>query len=456
MSSGYLALLDFGFSTAIVKFVARHHARDDIAALNQVFSAAMLLYCCLGGVAFAFIVIFATFFLQSTFNIPPAWFSAAQSLLYIFAIRTALEFLLMVLTATLQGLQRYDLIKLVELTRLTLYVMLVVIFLGRGYGVLILGWITLVVMVFQLSASTLLLKHALPTLRIAPFTRTAIGELVKFSAQVFVLRINAVVYNQMDKVIIGIFLMSTLLTDYDIANKVRAMVLAAITSISTLVVPAASYLEARDDHDRLRTLFHQGTKYTLAIALPLVVAILILSPSLITLWVGAEYSYLAGLVRLTVIYLSWLALTVIGYNMLIGTGQIKPLLVVQTITTLINLVVSLWLAPSQGVAGVMWGTLVGTLLAFGPYLYIFGRAFEIRWGEFIRTVIVPAYGTATMLGGILLLAVWLWGQPQTFWQLAWLVGVSGGVYVMGLFVLGTSASERKVLLGAIARRLANQ
>jgi O-antigen/teichoic acid export membrane protein len=301
-----------------------------------------------------------------------------------------------------------------------------------------------------------LLKHVLPTLRIVPFTRDTVGELVRFSAQIFVLRINAVVYNQMDKVIIGVFLVSTLLTDYDIANKVRAMVLAVISSVSVLAVPAASYLEARDDHDRLRSLFYQGTKYTLMIALPSVVSILILSPSLITLWVGAEYSYLVGLVRLTVIYLSWFPLVVTGYNMLIGTGQIKPLLVVQTITTLINLLVSIWLTPPLGVAGVMWGTLVGNLLAFGPYMVILGRTFAVQWGEFVRTVIVPVYASAIVFGTVLLLAVRLWGQPQTFWQLAWLGGVSGGIYVVGLFVLGTSASERKALLEIIAGRLAHQ
>lgn len=457
LSSGYLALLDFGFLTSVVKFIAAHHARNDLLALNQVFSAAMLLYCCLGGAAAILIIVFVTFFLQSTFNIPAQWFSIAQSLLYIFTIQTVLEFPSMVLIASFQGLQRYDLLRLIEFTRLTLYAVLVVVFVGRGHGVLTLGWIAVAVSIFRLGGLGILLKRALPALRITSFSRRVFNEVMKFSAQVFVLRVNAVIYNQMDKAIIGIILVSTLLTDYDIANKVRALVLAASTSISTLMVPAASYLGAQEDHSRLRILFYQGTKYTLVIVLPLVITILILSPSLITLWIGPEYDYLAGLVRLAVIYIFWLALTLTGYNMLIGVGEIKTLLVVQSATTAVNLLISIWLTPSLGVAGVMWGTVIGSLLAFVPYMLIFGRAFGIHWEELIRTVIIPAYGIAAVFGGVLVLAVSLWGQPQTFRQLVWLGTVSGGIYVMGFFALGITASERRALLGILnLKRFANQ
>ncbi|TEU13607.1 MAG: hypothetical protein E3J21_18180, partial [Anaerolineales bacterium] len=403
------------------------------------------------------IVVFVTFFLQSTFNIPVEWFSVAQTLLYVFTIQTVLEFPSMVLIATLQGLQRYDLLCLIEFARLSVYVVLVVVFIGRGYGVLGLGWIAVIVSIFRLGGLTILLKRALPVLRITSFTRTVFYEVIRFSAQIFVLRVNAVIYNQMDKAIIGIMLVSTLLTDYDIANKVRALLLAASSSISTLMVPAASYLEAQGDRNRLRILFYQGTKYTLVIALPLVIAVLVLAPSLITLWVGAKYAYLAGLVRLAVVYIFWLALAMTGYNMMIGTGEIKTLLVVQSATTVINLLISVWLTPYLGVAGVMWGTLIGTLLAFVPYMYMFGRALNIRWEELIRTVIVPTYGIAGVFGGILILAVSLWGQPQTLWQLAWLGTVSGGMYVMGILTLGTTASERKTLLGTLnLKRFADQ
>jgi O-antigen/teichoic acid export membrane protein len=457
LASGYLALLDFGFLTSVVKFVAAHHARNDIPALSQVFSAAMLLYCCMGGVAGLLIVVFVTFFLESTFNIPVEWFSIAQTLLYIFTIQTVLEFPSLVFIATLQGLQRYDLLRLVEFARLSLYVVLVVVFIGRGYGVLALGWIAVVVGIFRLGGLTILLRRTLPALRIRSFTRAVLYGIVRFSAQVFVLRINAVIYNQMDKAIIGIMLVSTLLTDYDIANKIRALLLAAASSISTLMVPAASYLDAQGDDKQIRILFYQGTKYTLVIALPLAIAVLVLAPSLITLWVGAEYVYLAGLVRLAVVYVFWIGLTMTGHNMLIGTGEIKTLLVVQTLATMINLLISLWLTPLLGVAGVMWGTLIGSLLAFVPLMYLLARAFQIRWEELIRSVIVPTYGIAGVFGGVLILAVSLWGQPQTFWQLAWMGTVSGGIYVIGVFTLGTTASERKTLLATLSlKRFANQ
>lgn len=451
--SGYLSLLDFGFQTSIVKFVAEHYARGETDALHQVIGAGLYLFAILGAVAAVALFLFAQLFLTQVFSIPPDLAGVTRLLLDLLAVQVLFEFPGLIFSGILEGLQRYDLLRGIEITRLGLYALILVVLLLGGYGLIALGITTLFIAMIRTLVLGWLTWRLLPGLRLpTKIPSRVLRRIASFSGQIFVLRINAVVFNQMDKAIIGALLVSTLLTDYDIANKIQNLVLASLTFTSSLMVPAASQLHALNDKVRLQELFLKGTKYTLAICLPIGVSAFVLAPSLITVWIGSDYAYDATITRLFVSYLFLTPAVVVGYNMMIGMGLVRPLLWIQIITTGINLAVSIVLTPRIGVAGVICGTLVGTTLASIPYLRHSLRAMGVPWGLYWRRSLVPTYPLAIALG-ILLYVGDRWFGPRNLWVLGTLELVALAIYGVLFAWFSLDADERKTFLGVAALKI---
>jgi O-antigen/teichoic acid export membrane protein len=452
--SGYLSLLDFGLSASTVKFVAEYHARRETDALNQTVSVGLYLFGALGMLGAIAVALFARLFLTRVFNIPPELTDVTRLLLYLLAIQILFEFPGLIFSGILEGLQRYDLLRAIEISRLGLYALILVVLLSRGYGLVALGITTLVIAAGRALVMAVLSWHLLPGLRLVrSLDLGTLRRIAAFSGQIFVIRINAVIYNQMDKAIIGVLLMSTLLTDYDIANKIQSLVLASLTFTSSLIVPAASQLDALEDRARLQALFLKGTKYTLAICLPVAVSAFALARPIIHVWIGPNFAHNAGITRLFVSHLFLVALTAVGYNIMIGMGRIRPLLWTQTITTAVNLIASVVITRRVGVAGVIWGTLIGTALALVPYLWHFLVSLDVSWTRFWREALLPTYPLAAVFAALLYVGDRL-VMPDNLWTLAGL-GLAGlAVYSLMFVALGLSGEERKMLLRTATLRAA--
>jgi O-antigen/teichoic acid export membrane protein len=446
VASGYLSVLDLGIQTSIVKLVAEYHARQETDALNQVVSAGLYLFTVLGALGAATVALFARLFLTRVFNIPPELADVTRLLLYLLAVQVLFEFPGLVFAGILEGLQRYDLLRGIEIFRLALYALILVVLLSRGYGLISLGVTTAAIAVTRTLILVALSWRLLPTLRLvrrlgAEMLRRVAG----LSGQYYVLRLNAVVYYQMDKAIIGILLTSTLLTDYDIASKIQNLVVASIGIISPMTFPAASHLDASEDQARLQELFLKGTKYTLASCLPVAVSAFVLARSLISVWIGPDYAHDAGITRLFVSYLFMGSAVAVGFNMMMGMGRTRPLIWIQVITTAINLIASVVLTLWLGVAGVIWGTVIGTALAFVPYLWHFLTTLEITWSRFWRETLWPTYSVAAVFAVLLYIGNRL-VMPNNLWTLAGLALTGMAVYGLMFVALSMSSEERKMLL----------
>lgn len=138
--------------------------------------------------------------------------------------------------------------------------------------------------------------------------------------------------------------------------------------------------------------------------------------------------------------------------MMVGMGQLKPLLVIGLITTTaINLAISLVLTPRIGVAGVIWGTVLSTGLSVIPYLRLYLRTLALSWAQFGRQVVWPTLSIALAWGG-LLFGIDYWLQPAGYVQLG-LVGFAGmATYGLMVWGLGLNAGERATLLQTVRVR----
>lgn len=451
-ASGFLSLLDLGIQSSIVKFVAEYHAKQEQERLAQVITAGLYFFLGMGLLGAIGIAVFNWLFFTKIFSLPPSLAKVGQSLLFILAIQNILEFPCLIFLAVLEGLQQFVFLRILNILQTSLYAILCVFMIVSGYGVVSLGIAMLVVSAAKLLCAIIIVWRILPSLSLVQrFDKTLLFGVIRFSGGMFFVRILAVFYNQMDKIIIGTMLTSTLLTDYDIAYKVQLLALIAISFVNPQIVAPASSLYATKDYIRLQELFLKGTKYSLALCLPVIVSAFVLAESIIQIWIGPDYTYNTFITQLFLSSVFFIAAIAVGQNILFGIGHIRTVLLIMLPNVGVNLLISIILASRIGVAGVIWGTVIGTIIVFFPYLWYYLKTLEIPLSRFLREVVIPTYPIALVFGLVLFLAH-RFVHTDTLLTLA-LFGTAGMCLYSGMFIIfGLSSDERNDLLHTLLLR----
>ena len=217
------------------------------------------------------------------------------------------------------------------------------------------------------------------------------------------------------------------------------------------LLPATAYL--RRSVETLRELYLRGTTYTVAVALPVVVAAFIFAEDLIRTWVGESLTGAASSARLFLVFVAFVAVHATGAAMIVALGHMRFVIGVTIVFTVVNLVISIALVGPLGVDGVIIGTLAAQAVIWLPYTLFFFGAFEVTWGEWLRRVIVPN------LPGLVVQAV-------TAWPLLELAHRAPNLAVTALYVLvsvllslaafmwvGLRRPDRLLLLSALSGAL---
>ena len=404
VTKGAFGFFDLGVSSALVKFIAEYEAVGAHQKEYEATSAALLVQMLIGGASAALlwgIAFFGSDALAHLFNIPTHLIPQIAPLLYVLGLQVWLEFLGYNLSAVLEGWQRYDITRGLNIVRLVVYTVVVSIFLWNGAGVLGVSLATLISEAVRQLGHLVALRRLRTDFRLTRHISWAVvGDMFSLSSRAILTTVLDTLYNQMDKIIISIWLSTTFLTFYDISARLHLLVFALTTIIGPLVVPIASVLSAKDQHDELGVLFIRTSRYSALLTAPTALIVIVLAEPLTRFWVGEAYLSTVPATRCFISYLLLWPLMRIGMNMLIGMNKMNQVLIIQGIGTLVNLCASLLLVSSFGVIGVIWGTVIGHSVSFLPALLIFKQAFHLRWAEIGQGVVMRVYPFAFLSAGL--------------------------------------------------------
>ena len=173
--------------------------------------------------------------------------------------------------------------------------------------------------------------------------------------------------------------------------------------LSAPVVPAAARYLAEGDAPRLRELFLRGLRYTLAITCPFVVVLGIQTGPILTAWLGSKFGPTAHAASL---FVSW---WLIGAN----TGVVGTFLYaarrfgfsarMSWLVAAINLAITLSLTASIGIYGPIIGVMTGFAVSLCISFPVAARIAGATLRDVAREAWLPAYSTAALLAGLLLL-----------------------------------------------------
>jgi O-antigen/teichoic acid export membrane protein len=167
------------------------------------------------------------------------------------------------------------------------------------------------------------------------------------------------------------------------------------------VIPTASRYVAERDQRRLRELVVRGTRYTLALFVPLCVTLIVLAGPILDAWLGDRYG--DGAVALALLVSYWLLYggLVVTPGFLVGAGLARDLARIMLGVAAANLALSLALTPELGLEGPALGTALPFFAAFPLVLRLGLRGSGASLGELAHRAWLPNYA----LGGLLALAL---------------------------------------------------
>ena len=432
--TGYYGLFDLGIRSSVVRYVSTYTATNDEDGLARLINTSLATYTSIGAAAMI-VTLACSVFVDKIFRIPADFLSVARVLFLMVGVAVALGFPAGIFGGILEGLQRFYFVNLTNVISTLLRAALIVLALHKGYGLLTVALITVVLPLISSLARAVIALRVLPV----PFgwryvDRNAFREIANYSAVSFILMIGYKLRYKTDEIVIGTFLSVTAITYFSIGDRLLDYAAELVGSLAQIFVPMAGQSHAKGDINRLRTIWIAGNRACAMIIFPIVTLLIILGKSVITAWVGAKYvsqSY-PVLVVLAVPMMFTLAQGA-SVRTLYGMAKHRPLAIVTLMESVANLILSIVLIRPFGIIGDAFGTaipLVCTAFFFLPRHMC--RLMNVRIGTYLREAYtLPVALTLPLAATLLLVRKWFFARTVSEVALQAVIGFLP--YGIGLF-----------------------
>lgn len=397
-SINYMALLDLGMASSVVRFVSKGHATNDHQSASEALSAVLWVRLQISAIILILTTVLAAVF-PHIFKIPAALAIDARHAILIIGVTTASSMSCGVFSSTLSALNRYDLRSYISLAQLTVRVVAVVAVLRSNHGIVAIAACELLAATVSNSLLAVVAQKTYPELkiRLGKPRSDVLRRIWSYSVYAFLVTIAVQLVYQTDNLVVGAFVSAAAVTFYSIGNQLCRYTDQIIGAMTSTFTPAASTYEAAGDASGLRALYFHGTRATMAFSLPIVITLILRGHSFIGLWMGPQFARVSGNVLgiLAAALMFSLQNTTAG-AIAFGTEKHKRLAQWSLAEAFANLTLSIVLARKIGIYGVAIGTLVPSLvihIVLWPR-YVF-RLVQVTYMEVIRDVWGPVFLCAT-------------------------------------------------------------
>jgi len=385
--TGYLGVLDMGLRPAIVKFVARYKTLGDDLMVNRVVNTTLIILSFAAAIVFLASLVLS-FFSVGIFKIPDEFHGQFRLIVIILGLNLAASFPFSVFAALLAAIERFDLSNAIQISVFLVRAIFLVVFLKLGGGLVAVGVIVLVAGMTEFLLKARFSLKLLPTVEINRrlADRDTFKMIAAFSGYAFIINVASRLSFQTDAIVIGAMLSAEAITSFSIGSTMVDYLLTLISYMSTTLLPLASAFEAQQNYEKLRQLLIIGTKYCVAVILPVSFAYLVLGETFINLWMGPQYGPTSAkvLAILTCGYFGFLSQFVANV-IFIGLGKLKYLAYLNIGLAVVNLGLSIIFVKLFGIYGSALGTAI-PLIINGSIIYpiYVCRLLKLGFMEYLR------------------------------------------------------------------------
>jgi O-antigen/teichoic acid export membrane protein len=400
--AAYAGLLDFGINATLTKEVAAHRSlgdRDGSGQISRIASTAFFGYLLIG-LGGATLLLLLALPGSNVFGLSHGDATLFRQIAAVLALQVGLSLPLSVWNSVLSGLQDYHVIYAVSTVQTIVRLVVVLVLLNAGMGV-----VGLVVVGFFTACAAWIGNYAfarrrLPGLRIRPshFDRREVRRLVTFSGSMVLWSLAGFSLHNGDRLVLGFNERLSGIAEYDIGARLSLYSRGIVQGWLDTLLPHASELNARSDHDAMRETFLRGTSSLLAVYGLVTTCLIMDGGRFLRRWIGphsgAAYAVLALLVAANLFQ----SQNLVGHVMLVGLGRIKAFTVAMACYPPLLFLLGWFASERYGVRGMAGAILVTVVIVEGVFMRWILREFSVPFREFLRFCQLPVI--SGIIGGV--------------------------------------------------------
>jgi O-antigen/teichoic acid export membrane protein len=355
----YFSVLELGYGSAVVKFVAEYRARKDPHALNEILSTLFTVFTIMGVIAYAIALVVAAL-MPHIFNLEPGQVNTGRTVLLIIAANVTLHFVFSVYGGVVNGFQYYYLNNVIGTVTTIVGAVVNVLVLWLGYGLVELVAATTLVRMTPYYLYRRNAKRAFPalSLRFSGFRRERLREVTGFSIYIAIIDWSSRLNYTVDTFTIGVFLNTTAVGVYAVGLRLAEALFRMTNQLQVFLFPAVIDRAVEGRIEDQRTLLVRATRFQLAIAMALCGSVAAVADVLIRTWIGPGFESgvrSAQLLVAVVVLRAWMAMP---GTLLKGCGRHALVAKVSACSAVANVLLSVTLVKMVGIVGVALGTLI--------------------------------------------------------------------------------------------------
>ena len=179
----------------------------------------------------------------------------------------------------------------------------------------------------------------------------------------FAMSIATTIYTNLDNVMLGFMKGDTEVGYYTAAVKIKLVLVSVFTSVSTVLLPRASYYVDKGLLEEFYNITKRAMNFVVLIAIPCVVYFIVYAKEGIFLLSGEDFETAILPMQIIMPTLLFIGITnILGIQMMIPLGKENVVLYSTICGAVVDLVVNAILIPSYGAAGAAAGTLIAELV----------------------------------------------------------------------------------------------
>ena len=215
-------------------------------------------------------------------------------------------------------------------------------------------------------------KIKFKTIRIVKHIKSTIG--------LFIPQIATQIYTVLDRTMIGLYIEDkSEVGFYEQAQKIVKMMLVAVTSLGTVMVPRMAHTFAQGDFEQLKKYMFTSFKFVYLVALPIMAGLLIVSANFVPIFFGEGYDKVILLINVILPILLFIGLSnVIGVQYLLTTKQQKIFTISVTAGAIINFVLNIIFIPKIGALGASITTVIAEFTVTAVQFYYVRNFIKVK------------------------------------------------------------------------------
>ena len=364
---GHLGLLDVGVRAAVTRYIARFHSSGEHEDARRLYSSALHLFAGLGGAAIALAGLMAVL-VGHAFHVPHELVGVARIVTIVGGVGIATSLIGGVFGGVLTGLQHFETSNAIEIVVGAARAVGVVACLVAGQGLVSLSLVQLAATIALTLSNRHFARRVYPELRVVSrrWDRTSAVLLVRFGLTASALHVSSALMLYSDSLVIGAFLPVAMITHFSIGSTLINYARSVASGISQTLTPRISALEAEGQDSAIQSALLTNARFASIVVYPIAATFIFRGTSFVGLWMGPEFSTLAGKV---LIILAFNLLTLAGYQIvsaaMFGIGKHVGLIPVFACEAALNILLSILLVRRFGVLGTAFGTMIPRVIVSG-------------------------------------------------------------------------------------------